>query len=492
MLEIINERSMLDYIVNIPWLLNPKIGLGLNGLITDWAFRGISGSGEEFLWREHHVQQPENAKPGDILWVLTDNKKHRCLFGKAIAEMRGQRVRFFWQSIAGTADEKGRAHGINLGLSPNQDAKRIVNVADQATVSSLESQLKNHALPIHKFDAGSPALQSSYVLYTSFPTDRLVQEGSSLASIQDIRGTLYFLTSRKGNFFIVGRADWDGTIFKWEELGSEDSHGEPSSKISKKLAKKFFPIRSSIKMPQRIGGGIVKSLDSALKRRDIKARSDGQTLRSIEQLAYSEPLIENKRIGGKPVKTLGKELITRLQEKPHFTLSPINASADMPQSRYVENRWVPKLLKDSNAYEQQTTDDIAAAKIMRETEAMAEDLDLLDSVGEENQRKLVSHLRRERSAGLRNKKIKAVTAEKHVLKCEVCDFNFEVAYGTLGKGFAEVHHIIPLSTLGETKTKLSDLAVLCSNCHRMIHRTNPIEDLETFRGRIQAIRAGGT
>jgi predicted HNH restriction endonuclease len=169
-----------------------------------------------------------------------------------------------------------------------------------------------------------------------------------------------------------------------------------------------------------------------------------------------------------------------------------NQEPETVYSRHIENMWIPKLLEDSNAFDRQTTDDFAPAEIIRETEAMTEDLDLLDSVGEENQRKLVSHLRRERSAGLRNKKIKAVIAEKHDLKCEVCDFDFEDAYGKLGKGFAEVHHIIPLSTLGETKTKLSDLAVLCSNCHRMIHRTNPIEDLETFRVRIQAIRAEGT
>lgn len=194
-----------------------------------------------------------------------------------------------------------------------------------------------------------------------------------------------------------------------------------------------------------------------------------------------------KRIGKDIGADLEAVLVAALMEKK-FPSSSAKAnvsevsleSTETSKLMRIENRFIPKLLDDP-IYNRGTNTALV------ETEESAEDLDLLDSVGDENQRKLVSHLRRERSAGLRNKKIKSVISEKHELKCEVCDFNFEIAYGELGKGFAEVHHIKPLSTLGETKTKLSDLAVLCSNCHRMIHRTNPIENLETFRARIQAV-----
>ena len=56
--------------------------------------------------------------------------------------------------------------------------------------------------------------------------------------------------------------------------------------------------------------------------------------------------------------------------------------------------------------------------------------------------------------------------------CEVCGFDFERTYGLRGEGFAEVHHVVPLS---ETRTRrmtnpATDLVILCSNCHRMIHR----------------------
>lgn len=57
------------------------------------------------------------------------------------------------------------------------------------------------------------------------------------------------------------------------------------------------------------------------------------------------------------------------------------------------------------------------------------------------------------------------------LACEVCGFDFEVAYGPLGAGYIEVHHTTPLHLLKPgTKTKLTDLALLCANCHRMAHR----------------------
>ena len=57
------------------------------------------------------------------------------------------------------------------------------------------------------------------------------------------------------------------------------------------------------------------------------------------------------------------------------------------------------------------------------------------------------------------------------LDCETCGFIFEEQYGKIGKGFIECHHRIPLHQLSVEKiTKLEDLALVCSNCHRMLHR----------------------
>lgn len=58
-------------------------------------------------------------------------------------------------------------------------------------------------------------------------------------------------------------------------------------------------------------------------------------------------------------------------------------------------------------------------------------------------------------------------------KCTVCGMDFEKTYGELGKGFIEVHHIIPISQRGSEYevNPIKDLVPLCSNCHSMIHRT---------------------
>jgi 5-methylcytosine-specific restriction protein A len=80
------------------------------------------------------------------------------------------------------------------------------------------------------------------------------------------------------------------------------------------------------------------------------------------------------------------------------------------------------------------------------------------------------HQRRERARHLVEKR-KALALSKHgKLECEVCGFNFATVYGDRGTGFIECHHTKPVETLGDgTRTRLQDLALVCSNCHRMIH-----------------------
>jgi 5-methylcytosine-specific restriction protein A len=80
------------------------------------------------------------------------------------------------------------------------------------------------------------------------------------------------------------------------------------------------------------------------------------------------------------------------------------------------------------------------------------------------------HLRREREPRLRKRKIDKVLKDRGRLECEVCEFDFQRTYGARGAGYSECHHIVPLHASGDTITLLEDLAVLCANCHRMIHR----------------------
>ena len=89
------------------------------------------------------------------------------------------------------------------------------------------------------------------------------------------------------------------------------------------------------------------------------------------------------------------------------------------------------------------------------------------------------HKLRERDLKLNSKK-KVQYFKKHgKLDCEVCEFDFYKVYGDLGKGFIEAHHRVPLSELDSEKTtKLEDLALVCSNCHRMLHRSISIAELK--------------
>jgi len=69
----------------------------------------------------------------------------------------------------------------------------------------------------------------------------------------------------------------------------------------------------------------------------------------------------------------------------------------------------------------------------------------------------------------------------------VCEFDFSIAYGNRGLGFIECHHTKPLATLGTgTKTHIDDLALVCANCHRMIHRRKPWLSIAELKGMISA------
>lgn len=100
--------------------------------------------------------------------------------------------------------------------------------------------------------------------------------------------------------------------------------------------------------------------------------------------------------------------------------------------------------------------------------------------GKEGNPRFRAHMIRERNTKIISEKKQQTLRETGALKCEVCSFDFHEFYGPIGDGFCEVHHLTPLSKSdGVIETKLSDLAVVCSNCHRMIHRTgDPMIELK--------------
>jgi len=99
-----------------------------------------------------------------------------------------------------------------------------------------------------------------------------------------------------------------------------------------------------------------------------------------------------------------------------------------------------------------------------------------DDFQEANEGRILTrvHKSRERNRKL-VEKIKVSFLERHGnLFCEACGFNFEEHYGPRGNGYIECHHTKPVSELQPNqKTNIKDLVLLCSNCHRMVHRTRP-------------------
>ncbi len=104
------------------------------------------------------------------------------------------------------------------------------------------------------------------------------------------------------------------------------------------------------------------------------------------------------------------------------------------------------------------------------------DTELIDDVAEAPEGRIATrvHMVRERNQGLVKRKKQRELKKTGRLVCEVCRFDFAERYGERGKEFIECHHTKPLSDLKrETKIPLRDLALLCSNCHRMIHVRRP-------------------
>jgi 5-methylcytosine-specific restriction protein A len=99
------------------------------------------------------------------------------------------------------------------------------------------------------------------------------------------------------------------------------------------------------------------------------------------------------------------------------------------------------------------------------------------------------HLARERNRKLVESKRNQAMKRYGKLVCAVCDFDFAVHYGDRGSGFIECHHTKPVATLAEGhKTHIDDLALVCSNCHRIIHRHRPwlsVIDLKDLMNRVR-------
>lgn len=92
----------------------------------------------------------------------------------------------------------------------------------------------------------------------------------------------------------------------------------------------------------------------------------------------------------------------------------------------------------------------------------------------------------------RDPKARAACIRHHGTMCKGGGFDFEKTYGEHGKGFIHVHHLRPLSTLGEEYRVdlVADMIPLCPNCHAMVHRGNEATPLSPEALRLLINRPG--
>lgn len=91
----------------------------------------------------------------------------------------------------------------------------------------------------------------------------------------------------------------------------------------------------------------------------------------------------------------------------------------------------------------------------------------------------------------RDPKARAACLLHHGYSCVVCNFNFSMHFGKIGKDFIHVHH---LELISKTKEQhpidpVKDLIPVCPNCHAMLHRSDPpftIDELIAIRAETDA------
>lgn len=71
--------------------------------------------------------------------------------------------------------------------------------------------------------------------------------------------------------------------------------------------------------------------------------------------------------------------------------------------------------------------------------------------------------------------------------CTICGFNFGGTYGASADGYAHIHHLKPLASIGEEYIidPIKDLRPVCANCHAVIHLRQPPYSIEEMEGMLR-------
>lgn len=104
----------------------------------------------------------------------------------------------------------------------------------------------------------------------------------------------------------------------------------------------------------------------------------------------------------------------------------------------------------------------------------------IEDISVVERRTYVRHMKIER-----NSKAAALAKKTHGVRCQGCGIDFSWIYGDVGQGYIEAHHLRPLHTLEQGSSVrmdvAEDFAVLCSNCHSIVHRSKPMLTLDQLK-----------
>lgn len=160
-------------------------------------------------------------------------------------------------------------------------------------------------------------------------------------------------------------------------------------------------------------------------------------------------------------------------------LQLVSSGVPVSELRTVSNRLAAHLEDHADLAE---AIEAPSEEFIEHPEEPAEVPILTNLTANETRRRLVSHNHIDRSRSIRVAKVRIFEREYGRVFCENCAFDYEERYGERGRGFIEVHHLLPLAALlPNTITSLSDLMLLCANCHRMVHWKPPLIDVATLR-----------
>lgn len=90
----------------------------------------------------------------------------------------------------------------------------------------------------------------------------------------------------------------------------------------------------------------------------------------------------------------------------------------------------------------------------------------------------------------RNPQARRDCIQHYGARCFICGFDFKEVYGEIAVGFIHVHHLRPLSEIGEEYEidPVKDLRPVCPNCHAVLHLRKTAFSIEEVRDFIHSTK----